>query len=52
MAPLLRRLSGLGLFQADAWDVQLQDHAVVHQPVNRCGRRHRVFEDLFPFRER
>ena len=32
-----------------ARDVQLDDHAMMHQPVDRCRRHHRVFENRFPF---
>src|ERR1035437_10733286 len=34
-----------------AWDVQFDDYAMMHQPVDRRRRHHRVFEDRFPFRE-
>src|SRR5262249_61939733 len=53
---LLRRALGLlfllGLLFPIARNVQFDDHAVVHQPINRRRRHHRVFEDPFPFRER
>ncbi len=40
------------MLQAKARDVQFQDHAVVHQVVDRRCRRHRVFEDVLPLRKR
>ncbi len=43
---LLRR------FEAIAGDVQLDDHRMVDQSVDRRSGRHRVLEDLFPFAER
>ena len=48
----LGRLGPLGLLQPVTGDVQLQDHAVMHQAVDRRRRRHRVLENHFPLRER
>jgi hypothetical protein len=45
-------LAFLGLLGAVARQVQLHDHAVVDQPVDRRRRRHRVLEDRLPARER
>src|SRR5437870_6632127 len=42
----------LGLFQAITRNVQFQNHAVVHQPVDGRRRGHRIFENGFPLRER
>jgi hypothetical protein len=38
----------LGLLDSIARDVQLENHAVVHQAVNGRRRRHGVLEDAFP----
>jgi hypothetical protein len=46
------RFRFLGLLDAVAWDVQLEDHAVMHQAINGRRRRHRIFENAFPFRKR
>ena len=46
------RLVLLRLLESIARNVELQDDAVVHEPVDRRGRRHGVFEDFLPFRER
>ena len=46
------RFRFLGLLDAVARDVQLEDDAVVHEAVNRSRGSHRVFEDTFPLRER
>ena len=49
----LRRLGRLGLLgrlQAVAGDVQLQDHAVMHQAIDRRRCRHGVLEDRLPLR--
>src|ERR1019366_2301105 len=48
----LRLLILLGVLHPVARDVQLDDHAMMHQPVNGCRRHQGVFEDGFPFRER
>ncbi len=42
----------LSLLNTIARDVQLEDDAVVHQAVNGRSRRHRVFENAFPFGKR
>ena len=47
---ILTRL--LGLLGTITGDVQLQDHAVVHQPIDRRRGRHRVLEDRLPTRKR
>ena len=41
----------LGMLESVAGDIQLQDHTVVHQPVDRGCRGHGIFEDPFPFRK-
>jgi len=41
-----------GLFQAEAWHVQLHDDAVVHQAIDCGGRCLRILEDTLPFRKR
>ena len=46
---VFRLLFLLGVFHPVARDVQLDDHAMMHQSVDRCRRHHRVFEDRFPF---
>ena len=46
------RLVLLRLLESIARDIELQDDAVVHEPVDHRGRRHGVLEDLLPFRER
>jgi hypothetical protein len=35
----------LGLFDSIAWNVQLENDAMVNQAVDRSGCGHRVFED-------
>jgi hypothetical protein len=42
----------LRLFDSIAWDVQLEDHAMMHEAIDRGSRRHRIFEDALPFRKR
>src|SRR5207244_8040096 len=42
----------LGLLRAVARQVQLDDHAVVDQPVDRRRGRHRILEDRLPARKR
>src|SRR5207302_8225479 len=42
----------LGLLRAVARQVQLDDHAVVDEPVDRRRGRHRILEDRLPARER
>ena len=44
-----RQLILLGFLHPVARDVQFDDHAVMHQAVDRGRRHHRVFEDRFPF---
>ena len=39
----------LGLLHPIARNVQLDDHAMMHQPVDRRRRHHGIFEDPFPF---
>jgi hypothetical protein len=39
----------LGVLHPVARDVQLDDHAMMHQSVDRRCRHHRVFEDRLPF---
>ena len=39
-------------FDSVAGDVELDDHAVMHQAVDCCRCCHRVFEDLIPLAER
>jgi len=41
----------LGMLQAVAEDVELQDHTVVHQTVDRRCGGHGIFKDSFPFRK-
>ena len=41
-----------GFFQTVTGYVQLDDHRVVDQPIDRRSSRHRILEDLFPLRER
>ena len=38
-------------FHTEARHVQFDDHAVMHEAVDRCGGRQRVLEDLVPFAE-
>lgn len=45
-SPVLRLLGPI------AWYVQLHDHAVVYQSVDRRRRRHWILENRFPARER
>lgn len=50
---LLRRL-GFGLlcrFHTETRHVQFDDHAVMHEAIDRCCGRHRILEDLVPFAE-
>ena len=42
----------LGGLQAITGDVQLPDHAVMDQAVDRGRRRHGILEDLLPLRKR
>ena len=42
----------LCLLKPEAGDVQLEDHAVMHESVDGGRRGHRVLEDRFPFAER
>ena len=42
----------LRLLRTVAGDVQLHNHAMMHQAVDRRCRRHGVFEDRLPARER
>jgi hypothetical protein len=42
----------LGRFHPVAYNVELQNHAVMHQPVNGSSGHHRVFKDLLPLGER
>ena len=37
------------LLQAEARDVEFQDHAVMDQSVDGCRGSHRVFENVLPF---
>lgn len=48
---VIASLRCLRLFHAVAGQVQLDNHAVVDEPVNGCRRRHRVPEELLPARE-
>jgi hypothetical protein len=48
LALAFRLLIFLGVLHPVARDVQLDDHAMVHQSVDRSRRHHRVFEDGFP----
>src|ERR1044071_5775737 len=48
----VRLLFLLGVLHPVARNVQLDDDAVMYQPVDRGRRHHRVFEDRFPFGER
>ena len=41
----------LGLFDSIARDIQFEDHAMMHEAVNRRCCRHRIFEDALPLRE-
>src|SRR5712691_11282774 len=52
LALAFRLLILLGVLHPVTRDVQLDDHAMMHQPVDRSRRHHRVFEDGFPLRER
>ena len=47
-----RLLILLGVLHPIARNVQFDDHAMMHQAVDRGRRHHCVFEDRFPFRER
>jgi len=38
----------LGLLDPITGDVQLQDHAVMNEPVDGRGGDHRIFEDCLP----
>jgi hypothetical protein len=38
-------------FRTIAGHVELHDHAVMHQPINRRRRGHRILEDRLPARE-
>src|SRR5262245_34277843 len=49
-ASVLFRL--LRLFRSVARQVEFDDHAVMHQPIDGRRRRHRILEDRFPARER
>ncbi len=42
----------IGLLDAVARNVRLENDAVVHQAVDGRGGRHRIFEDAFPLGER
>jgi len=42
----------LSMLKPIAGDVQLQDHAVVHQTVDGRCRGHEIFEDPLPFGKR
>src|SRR5207245_9135495 len=41
-----------GFLDSVTRQIHLDDDAVMHQPVHRCRGRHRVLENLLPFRER
>src|SRR5215467_14043502 len=41
----------LGLLYPIARNIQLDDHAVMHQSVDRGRRHHCILKDSFPFRE-
>ncbi len=45
LALAFRLLILLGVLHPVARDVQLDDHAMMHQPIDRCCRHHGVFED-------
>ena len=45
-------LGFLGLLRPITGNVQLHDHAVMHQPIDGRCRRHGIFEDAFPARKR
>jgi hypothetical protein len=44
-APALR------LLRAKAGDIEFQQHRVMHQAVDRCGRRHLIAKNAIPLRE-
>src|SRR4051812_43662278 len=52
LALAFRLLIFLGVLHAVAGYIQLDDHAVMHQPIDRGRRHHGVFKDGFPFGER
>jgi len=41
-----------GVFHTVVGDIEFEDPAVMHWPVNGRRRGHRIFEDHLPFRER
>src|SRR5205823_5424017 len=42
----------LGLLDSIAWNVELENHAMVNKAVDRSRSGHRIFEDPFPLGER